>query len=181
MTEESARPAYPFPLARQLKGLSGTPHEDLGAWTTVFEPGLGTSVSRYLKRKRAVIDYLSGASDGTLKRQYGIGLKGVYRLVRRCLQTHSDGKIYGWRGLVPYLRQVPYMRTKPISINGAGRGAVGAMKTLFALAPELREKFDKRILTPPSDDKLEEKRNRTAHWRWLLAELRKRGCEVRHE
>lgn len=67
MEERSVTPSYPFPLARQVKGLSGTAHEDLGTWPTVDEPGLGTSTSRYLKRKRAVVDYLSGATDATLK------------------------------------------------------------------------------------------------------------------
>lgn len=181
MTESSATFCYPFPLARQIKGLSGTANEDLGTWPTLYEPGL-RNASRYLKRKRAIIGYLSGATDADLRRQYGLGLKAVYRLVVcRCLKVHRDGQIYGWRGLVPYERLVPYTRTKPIAVNGSGRGAAGAMKNLFALEPELREKFDRRILTPPSDDKLEEKRNRTAHWRWLLGELRKRGYEIRHE
>ena len=181
MTEDSATLSYPFPVARRIKGMSGTAQEDLKTWPTIFEPGLGTKVSRYLKRKRAVIEYLSGASDATLKRQYGIGTKGVYRLIRRCLEVHRDGQIYGWRGLVPYARQEPYRRTKVITVNGAGKGAAGALTTVLALEPELGERFNKRILKAPSDDKLEEKRNRTAHWRWLLGELRKKGYEISHE
>ncbi|UCV05660.1 hypothetical protein [Dechloromonas denitrificans] len=181
MTEDSATLSYPFPVARRIKGMSGTAHEDLRTWPTVFEPALGTNVSRYLKRKRAVIEYLSGASDASLKRQYGIGMKGVYRLIRRCLEAHHDGQIYGWRGLVPYARQEPYTRTKVITVNGAGKGAAGALTTVLALEGDLGERFNKRILKAPSDDKLEEKRNRTAHWRWLLGELRKKGYEIRHE
>lgn len=181
MTDEPATQAYPFPLARQIKGLSGTYYEYLENWPTVFEPVLGSNTSRYLKRKRAVVDYLSGASDDTLKRLYGLGLKAVYRLLRRCLLTHSDGKIYGWRGLVPNARLVPYTRTKPITVNGAGRGAAGAMETLFTLTPGLRERFDKRILTPPSNSIVDEKRNRRSHWRWLLSELRGMGYEIRNE
>lgn len=173
---------YPFPLARQIKGLSGTAHEDLSTWPTVYEPALAERLSQYLNRKQAIIDYLCGATDNSLKARYGLGLKDVYRLVvKRCLKVHRDGQIYGWRALVRYQHLEPYTRIKPIVVNGAGRGAAGAMKTLFALEPELCEKFNKRILTPPSDDKLEEKRNRKAHWRWLLGELRKKGYEIRHE
>ena len=181
MKEESGSLAYPYPLARQLRGLPGTTYEDLRTWPTVFEPALEANRSRYLRRKQAVIAYLGGADDGSLKRRYGLGLKGIYRLVRRCLEVHSDGNIYGWRGLVPFVRLALYTRTKPITVDGAGRGAAGAMKSLFALEPELREKFDKRILSPPSDKKLEELRNRKAHWRWLLAQLRIKGYEVRRE
>lgn len=102
MTEKSASLSYPFPLARQVKGLSGTANEDLETWPTIFEPGLDKSLQGYLKRKKAVIEYLSGASDSTLRLRYGLGLKGIYRLiVHRCLKEHRDGQIYGWRGQAP--------------------------------------------------------------------------------
>lgn len=180
--EKSVMLSYPHPITRRIKGLSGTANDDLRTWPTVYEPALGERLSQYLIRKNAVIDYLSGASDNTLRTRYGLGLKGVYRLVvDRCQKIHRDGQIYGWRALVRYQRLEPYTRIKPIAVNGAGRGAAGAMKTLFALEPELCEKFNKRILTPPSNDRLEEKRNRKAHWRWLLVELRKRGYEIRQE
>lgn len=182
MTEKSATLNYPYPIARQIRGLSGTPYEDLSTWPTLYEPGLGEVATRFLKRKHAVIEYLGGATDAHLRQRYGLSQKAIYRqIVHRCLKEHPDGQIYGWRGLVPYVRQVPYTRTKPIEVNGSGRGAAGAMMAMLALEPELREKFDKRILKPPSDDRLEEKRNRTSHWRWLLIELRKRGYEIRNQ
>lgn len=180
--EKSVMPSYPFPLARQIKGLSGTANEDLRAWPTLFEPGLGKNLPAFLKRRDAVIDYLSGTTDAILRQRHGLSLKAVYRLiVSRCLRVHRDGLIYGWRGLIRYSHLAPYTRCKPILVDGAGKGAVGAMAALFALEPELRKQFDKRILTPASDDKLEEKRNRTSHWRWLLAILRKKRYETRHE
>lgn len=180
--ENSVAPIYPFPLARQIKGLSGTANEDLRTWPTVFEPALGENLPAFLKRKHAVIDYLSGTTDAILRQRHGLSLKAVYRLiVSRCLRVHRDGLIYGWRGLIRYSHLAPYTRSKPIQVDGAGKGAVGAMSALFALEPELREQFDKQILKPASDDKLEEKRNRTSHWKWLLAKLRKKGYEIHHE
>lgn len=180
--EKSVMSSYPFPLARQIKGLSGTTNEDLSTWPTVYEPGLGKDLPAFLKRRRAVIDYLSGTPDAILRQRHGLSLKAVYRLiVCRCLRVHRDGRIYGWRGLIRYAHLAPYTRSKPIIVDGAGKGGVGAMAALFALEPELREKFDKQILKPASDDKLEEKRNRTSHWKWLLGKLRQKGYEIRHE
>lgn len=176
--EMSVMTSYPFPLARQINGLSGTANEDLRTWRTVYEPALGKKLPAFLKRKHAIIDYLSGATDAILRQRHGLSLKAVYRLiVCRCLREHRDGLIYGWRGLVRYSHLAPYTRSKPIIVDGAGKGAVGAMATLLALEPELRKQFDKRILTPASDDKLEEKRNRTSHWKWLLAKLRKKATK----
>lgn len=180
--ESSVTPNFPFPLARQIRGLSGTANEDLSTWPTLFEPALGESLPTFLKRKHAIVDYLCGTTDAVLRQRHGLSLKAVYRLiVNRCLRVHRDGLIYGWRGLVRYSHLAPYTRSKPIHVDGAGKGAAGAISVLFALEPELREQFNKQILKPASDDKLEEKRNRTSHWKWLLAKLRKKGYEIRHE
>lgn len=73
--EKSVAPAYTFPLARQIKGLSGTANEDLSTWPTVFEPALGENLPAFLKRKHAVIDYLSGTTDAILRQRHGLSLK----------------------------------------------------------------------------------------------------------
>ncbi|ESS73580.1 hypothetical protein MGMO_15c00010 [Methyloglobulus morosus KoM1] len=76
-----------------------------------------------------------------------MGLKHIHRLIKeRCLLTHPDGLIYGWRGLVPGQHINPYTRTKAIKVDNYGFGAVGAMQTILALHYDLREKLNKKIL-----------------------------------
>ena len=172
------------PVGRQIKGLTGTPHEDLGAWPTPDEGALsGDSRRKYLCRKRGVAMYLAGEPEDAIRGACDLGLKHIYRLItERCLEIHSDGLIYGWRGLVPNAHIRPYKRKSPVKIDSFGYGAAGAMETVLDLHPDLRKAFEKRILTgPKADDLGASKRPRQAHWKWFLNELRKLGYEVRGE
>jgi hypothetical protein len=169
-------------LGRKIKGLSGSSFADFESWPTPDEGALSDNErSRYLNRKLAVKMYQRGCAENILLEKYGIRRSYIYRLItERCLKIHSDGLIYGWRGLIPHLHIKPYARRKPINVDVFGNGAVGAMQTILDLHPDLRKKFENRILKSPSQDKLEEtKRPRQAHWRWFLKELRELGYEQR--
>lgn len=167
-----------------VSGLSGTTNADPETWPTPDEGALeGNRRTQYLDRKQGVRMYLMGESDEAIKKCCGVGSKQIYRLIReRCIETHPDGRIYGWRGLVPGSRIKPYTRKKRIRVDSFGYGAAGAMKTILDLHPELRSKFEKRILNAPRGDELAAaKRPRQAHWKWFLDELRKLGYEQRQE
>lgn len=180
--KKSAIPSGVQPLARRVKGLSGTAHEDLATWPKPDQGGLGERSARYLNRKRAVKRYLQGASDAELKRCFSLSLKRVYCLItNRCLKVHPDGRIYGWRGLIPNLHLEPYTRSKKILVDSRGRGAAGAMQAILNLNPGLRAAFDKRILAVPRDGELTEKLSRQAHWKWFLKQLRAEGYDIRNE
>lgn len=169
---------------RSVRGLTNSTSADIEKWPTPDEGALqGDHLKHYLEKKLAVKMYLDGQSEQTLRKTCGLGLKHIYRLItERCLETHPDGLIYGWRALIPYLRIKPYRRKKPLNVNVFGYGAAGAMQTVLDLHPELRKAFDKRILKSPQADKLgPAKRPRQAHWKWFLDELRKLGYEIRHE
>ncbi|WP_139217221.1 hypothetical protein [Collimonas sp. OK607] len=85
---------------------------DTTQWPTPDEGALtGSKRAQYFARKEAVLLYLSGATTEAIKRLTTLGAKQAYRLVReRCLETHHDGRPYGWRGLIPYFRIKPYKR-----------------------------------------------------------------------
>jgi hypothetical protein len=127
--------------------------------------------------------YLHGESEESIRKTCGIGLKQVYRLItERCLQTHPDGLIYGWRGLVRNVRIQPYKRKARLLVDSFGRGAAGAMNTILDLHPDLRSAFEKRILTNAKPEELGPvKRSRQSHWKWFLDELKKLGYESRRE
>ncbi|MCW3503605.1 hypothetical protein [Burkholderia cenocepacia] len=176
--EESAeRPTF---SERIVRGRS----IDVSQWAT---PDVGampdSRQALYFARKRAVEMYLSNASSESIKRATSLSAKHAYRLIsERCLETHQDGRAFGWRGLVPYERIRPYRRIHRIRVNNYGGGAAGAMQTLLDANPELRAAFDDRILTIPRIGQLTEiKRARTRHHSWFLDQLRVLGYELREE
>lgn len=172
------------PLGRQLPCLLRTGNEDLDAWPTP-DDGVLTEFDRkkYLMRKEAVRLYLAGYGDSLIREKCEIGLKQTYRLItERCLKTHPDGRIYGFRGLIPKLRIKPYKRKRKVKVNEFGGGAVGAMGLVLDLNPDLRRSFDKKILESASSSTLSLIRKpRQALWKWFLDRLRDLGYEVRGE
>ncbi|AWV02739.1 hypothetical protein DM992_25545 [Burkholderia sp. JP2-270] len=157
---------------------------DTSHWVT---PDVGAMTdsrqARYFARKKAVELYLEGATSESIEQATSLGAKQAYRLINeRCLETHEDGREYGWRGLIPYERVRPYRRTKRIRVDNYGGGAAGAMQVVLDAHPELRRDFDARIQTIPRAGKLAEiKRSRTRHQSWFLDQLRALGYEIRNE
>ena len=87
---------------RQIRGVTDQIDFDLGTWPT---PDVGAlshdALAAYLHRKRAVEMCVAGASDTEIKRSCGIGLKQTTRLMKeRCILTHEDGRIFGFRALI---------------------------------------------------------------------------------
>lgn len=146
-------------------------------WATPDEGALEAGrQAQYFARKKAVTLFLSGASSETIRRLTGLGAKQAYRLIReRCIETHAEGRPYGWRGLVPYLRMRPYKRTKKIRVDKFGSGAAGALQTVLDCHPDLRADFESRIRRGASSKKLiETKLSKKRHHKWFLDELRLR-------
>jgi len=137
----------------------------------------------YLRRERAIRLYLEGATDVQIKAACGMGRGQAYRLLtERCLKPHPDGRIQGWRGLLPHARVKTYERTAPLALNAWSGGAVGALQWVFE-SPAGRgfeDKLRERILGKRADLEAS-RRPRMAVFRWFLAELRERGFERRGE
>ncbi|MBC3879972.1 hypothetical protein H8K35_06455 [Undibacterium sp. LX40W] len=169
---------------RFSKRIVGGKTIDTSTWRTPDVGALNGDASvKYHDRKEAILLYLSGESDESIKQKTGIGSKQAYRLIReRCLEIHPDGSPYGWRALVHYTRMKPYRRQKKIVVDQFGLGAAGAMKTLLEKHPELRDSFEKKILSNSNSKKLVEiKKSKTRITGWFLEELRKLGYEARQE
>lgn len=157
---------------------------DLERWPAIDAPALSAQRrALYERRERALRLYLDGATDLQIQAACGMGRAHAYRLLtERCLKEHADGRVYGWRGLLPHARVKPYERTAPLKLNAWSGGAVGALQWVFespagrGLEACLRE----RILGKRGE--LEAvRRPRMAVFRWFLAELRARGFERRGE
>jgi hypothetical protein len=132
--------------------VSGTGRQgiDLSMWPAVDEGALPPDrAEQFLRRKRGVELYLGGESNAEIERQTGHSRAHIYRLVtERCIHQHPDGRLWGWRALVPHSRLKPYTRTKPLEPNIWGKGTSGALQLLFSTpkGAELQTLFDSRIL-----------------------------------
>lgn len=157
---------------------------NLTTWPTVDEQALPEPQRvTFLARVSAVRLYLNGADGKHIREKAGISRGQVYRLLtERCLAPHPDGRIYGWRGLLPHQRIHPYTRTAPLVVNPWGGGAAGALQALFqsAAGQGLEAEFRQQILG--SRKTLESSRRpRAVLYRWFLTALRERGFEQRGE
>ncbi|MBU1830886.1 MAG: hypothetical protein KJ731_20770 [Alphaproteobacteria bacterium] len=169
---------------RRIRGVTDQPDFSLETWPTPDVGSLPPKVQdSYFKRKRAVELCIEGASNKKIMAECGIGLRQATRLItERCAAPSPDGRIFGFRALVLYVRLFPAVRKKPVVIDKFGHGGTGAMGSLLLGDPAFKTKLDSKILrTHKSDELTEGKRHRQAIWGWFLDELRDRGYEIRKE
>jgi transposase InsO family protein len=98
-------------------------------------------------RCEAIHRFVSGATVASIRESTGIGDGQLYHLLRRCLATHDDGALFGYRGLIPYGRQDSYTRCKALPKKQATRrgGNVGAFGLLLEAHPELATWLQRKI------------------------------------
>ena len=171
-------------IGRNLRGITDREDFSLGNWP---DPDVGTlskrDLDRFLKRKEAVVLYLQGTTSAAVFTATGIHARFLNRMIReRCMHPHPDGRIYGWRALVPSVRIVQYHRQTKVRADANGRGASGALITLLQQEPEFTKQLNKQIIKTFPDLRLGEiRRPRHALWAWFLKELRALGYETRNE
>lgn len=139
----------------------------------------------FRKRKNAIEAYMRGVSTAALKESWGFSRSHVTALINRCLTQHPDGKLWGWRGVVPHIRVTEWTRrTPPPTGPDDQSGRAGVLQWLFASPGHqksaLEKRFRKKILERPSG--LKGKRTpKQKLFKWFLDELREAGCERRME
>ena len=171
-------------IGRTLKGITDQEDFSLEKWPS---PDLGTlakkDLERFLKRKEALTLYLQGAAHDAIYASTAIQARFLNRMIReRCMHIHPDGRIYGWRALIPNVRIAKYQRHNKVNANLQGSGTAGALATLLQNEPAFEQMLRKQIIQTCSDLKLGEIRQpRHALWAWFLKELRRLGYETRNE
>jgi putative transposase len=75
---------------------------DMRVWPAVDTSLLEESQrAEIVRRQRAVTAYLNNLPVDAIWRDCRIRRHVLLRLLNRCLAIHSDGRIHGWRALVP--------------------------------------------------------------------------------
>lgn len=119
------------------------------SWPSVDKSALsGEVLELYATREAVVQGYFSGHSLNYLVSTFRLSRQTIHRLVERCLTTHPDGRIWGFRALLPYTHQKVYDRIAPVTRTGLDQrgGAAGALNQLFERHPDIREEVEAYFL-----------------------------------
>lgn len=110
----------------ELRDLSLWPAVDLNALEAKRRENL-------LNRIDAVRQYAAGMTLAKIEQTTTISRVQLFRLIRRCIEPHSDGRIRGFRALIPFVRSKAYQRTAEIRPTTRIRrsGSSGAMTALL--------------------------------------------------
>lgn len=123
--------------------------KDTSRWPTVDISLLSDKHSIiYERRENAIREYLADKPVKEISKAFGIPRNELGRFLRKCLSTHPDGRIWGWRALIPYSRQQRYERRVPIKPYPSSRmgGGSGALMQLFDRLPHIQEFVDALFL-----------------------------------
>ena len=113
---------------------------DASAWPTVADTGFDQSTrNRFKMRQQAILRYIAGESIKEIEKSTGVNRRQLYRWLERAQAQHPDGRPFGFRAVVRYMRIAEYARVRDVQVNGhdGGRGAAGALTQLFERYPAL--------------------------------------------
>ena len=162
-------------LDAELKDLSKWPSVKTDGWTE-------RKRLRFEKFEAAIRAYMAGKCVKDICHEFGISRQELHRALRRCLKDHDDGRIWGWRGLIHYARQEPYVRTKPVTPHARARkgGDAGAFKQFLDRNPDIEEGIQKRFYKEMGDEMVDEPCIPvTAILTWLIAACKRKGLSGR--
>ncbi|MBK7656812.1 MAG: hypothetical protein IPJ18_19055 [Betaproteobacteria bacterium] len=143
-------------IGRILRGITDREDFSLASWP---EPDIGAlapkALDLFLRRKEAVLMYLQGSDGAAISAATGVHPRFVNRTIReRCMHPHPDGRVYGWRGLIPGLHISKYHRKSKIGVDAKGGGVAGALSNLLLQEPDFTQRLDKQIIKTCPDLKL---------------------------
>jgi putative transposase len=131
----------------------------VGEWPQLDDRALdGDAQSLFRLRRDAVMAYVAGDPIDSVVAM-GVDRHTLRRLFARALRPHPDGRVWGWRALVPQARVVSYERQSPPKVLVHTKaGNAGAFSQLLARFPELeaslrRELTARRVTLEPGGER----------------------------
>lgn len=113
---------------------------DISAWPIVACTELDEAARRdFEMRRQAVVRFAAGDSVAAIEQATGVNRRQLYRWVERAMLPHPDGRPFGFRALLHYMRIAEYGRVRDVRVHGdrGSRGAAGALSQLFERYPAL--------------------------------------------
>lgn len=149
----------------------------LETWPTVDHSALDTARRKtYLQRAEAVRLFVlsTDLSLVAIQVRTGVPRRSFARLFTRCISSHPDGRIQGFRALIPHARLKRYTRTAPVLLEAAGSNTSGAFAQLLARYPSLAKWLERaaRQRTEPTNGRREVRQNLRGIHKNFLARCR---------
>lgn len=117
--------------------------KDLDAWPVVDQAALDeTRRGTYQRRERAVRAWIAGVTLTRIEAETGVRRATLMRLLRAAIAPAADGRIEGFRALIPHRRRTAYRRLAALPRRAGPRGYAGALGRLFAEQPQIRQLVD---------------------------------------
>lgn len=153
-----------------------------GEWPTVADSMLDDrSRERFRNRSAAVKMYLEGYPVTEITLATGISRGVLAEYADRCLETANDGRIMGFRALIPNLPLKKYQRVGEIKRKypEAQGGLSGVFRQTLEQFPDIEERLRNLALKKSDQDTNvhEKKISATTLWVEFIKLLRKNGVE----
>lgn len=117
---------------------------DTSRWPTVDEHSITEKFrDLYLSRVEAIKAYIRG--DGFSDKS-AISQREALRLFKKCIKQHPDGRLYGFRALIPHIRTKEYTRKAALnSCETKASGLAGAFNSLLLQHPKLVDLIEREV------------------------------------
>lgn len=120
---------------------------DLQAWPSVDAFALPVKDrARFIARCVAIKDFIEEQHTpvSAILARTGVSRSTLYRLIEKCWQKHTDGRLYGFRAAIPYERFEDYERRQRVDGNREGySGCAGAFAQLLREHPVIEKLLEK--------------------------------------
>lgn len=121
--------------------------KDIDTWATVDIGALSAiDWEAYRSRCDAIRMFLEDTDKplSAIFEETGVSRSTLYRTLERCWKKHTDGRIFGFRGAIPFTRQKAYERTVPVKASRSGSsGSSGAFSQLLQNYPDIEKLLKK--------------------------------------
>lgn len=148
-------------------------------WPMVDTSVFPTSTEeRYTRSETAIRMYVAGNSLKEISKATTLHATQVYKLIKRALEMAPDGRIYGFRAAIPYIRTSEYIRQKDDKdhIRGTHGGLSGMLNRTLNRFPDLDKRLVALIRKDHQFRRVHEKRiSPSSLHRIFLNQLRKLG------
>jgi len=128
-------------------------------WPSLDEAMLAPSIRRAFEQRRGAIEaYARGDLIKQIESTSGVHRSTLLRLVQRAQCAHPDGRLWGYRALVPNVRVQAYERSRPARVllhtKAGNAGAFGQLLQRFpSLMTQLRAEIDHgHVILRPSGE-----------------------------
>jgi hypothetical protein len=113
---------------------------DVNIWPTVAHTELDeTGRRKFEARRHAILRYIAGEPIRAIEKSTHFIRRELYRWLERAQTVHPDGRPFGFRALIHYVRIAEYARVRDVQVRGerCSRGAAGALTQLLERYPTL--------------------------------------------